>query len=484
MTLKKNLISGLLWIVLLNLLIKPFWILGVDRGVQNAVGAETYGLYFVAFNLAYIFNILLDLGVTNFNVRNIAQHPQLIEKHLSGILSIKILLLGLYLIVTLTMGMILGYESRQFWLLLWLSINQFLNSLITYLRSNFEGLLMFRMDSVLSVLDRILMILICGCLLWRPNAAAFQIEWFVYAQTAAYVFTAAVALVALARQTGLKRLHFSRPFTLSILRQSAPFALLVLLMASYNRLDPILLQRLLPDGVHQAGIYAGAFRLLDALTMIAYLVSVPLLPIYARLTKESNTEEIGSITQMVFAMMMVFSVTIAVTCAFNSQELMQLMYAEHTEASSQVFRILIYGIIPISMTYIFGTLLTANGSLKQLNIMATTTLVVNIGINLLLIPRWEAVGSAWASVIAQSVMALAQMILALKMFYTKHWPRYINLTFFYVILIIGINLLLRTTPMVWEWRMILAIGLAIVIAIGLRLINVKELIKIGFGNNE
>ena len=484
MTLKKNLLSGLLWIVLLNLLIKPLWILGVDRGVQNAVGAETYGLYFVVFNLAYIFNILLDLGVTNFNVRNIARHPQLIEKHLSGILSIKVLLLGLYLIVTLTVGMLLGYGSRQFWLLLWLSVNQFLNSLITYLRSNFEGLLMFRMDSILSVLDRILMIAICGYLLWRPDAPYFQIEWFVYAQTAAYLITAAVALIALGKHTGLKRLHFSKPFTLSILRQSAPFALLVLLMASYNRLDPILLQRILPDGAHQAGIYAGAFRLLDALTMIAYLVSVPLLPIYSRLTKERNIEEIGSITQMVFAMMMVFSVTVAVTCAFNSEELMQLMYSEHIEASARVFRILIYGIIPISMTYIFGTLLTANGSLKQLNIMAASTLIVNLGINLLLIPRWASLGSAWASVTAQSVMALAQTILALKMFYTKHWFRYINLTIFYVILIIGINCLLRTSAMQWEWRVVIALGFAMIIAIMLRLINVKELIKIALGDKE
>ena len=76
-------------------------------------------------------------------------------------------------------------------------------------------------------------------------------------------------------------LRWDYRFFLVILRKSVPFALLVLLMASYNRIDPILLRRLDSDAA--AGVYAGAFRLLDALTTVAYLVSVPLLPVFSRL---------------------------------------------------------------------------------------------------------------------------------------------------------------------------------------------------------
>ena len=76
MQLQRKLISGLFWILLLNLLIKPFWILGIEVGVQNAVSTSEYGIYITLFNLAYIFNILLDLGITNFNTRNIARHPR------------------------------------------------------------------------------------------------------------------------------------------------------------------------------------------------------------------------------------------------------------------------------------------------------------------------------------------------------------------------------------------------------------------------
>lgn len=37
---QKKLLSGLFWILLLNLLIKPFWILGIETGVQNTVGPD------------------------------------------------------------------------------------------------------------------------------------------------------------------------------------------------------------------------------------------------------------------------------------------------------------------------------------------------------------------------------------------------------------------------------------------------------------
>lgn len=419
---QKKLLSGLFWLLLANLVVKPFWILGIDVGVQNAVGNEAYGFYFAIFNLSYIFNILLDLGVTNFNTRNIAQHPQLITKHLPGILGIKLLLLALYLVVTFTTGALMGYGSEEFRLLAWLSVAQFLNSLILYLRSNFEGLLLFKWDSLFSVLDRILMILICGFLLWAPKLSIFNFQLsifhFVYAQATAYALTALLALVVIARKTHLSLLltplhSFSLPFMLVILKKSAPFALLVLLMASYNRIDPILLRALSSDGA--AGIYAGAFRLLDALSMIAYLVSVPLLPIFSKLCKEKKQPH--DILRIVFWPMMLFSLGVAVTGMLFAQPLMDLLYHGQGADYVPVFRVVIFGLIPIGITYIFGTLLTAGGHLRQLNIFALVTLALNVVVNLLLIPRFGATGSAWASLTAQTFIAVAQLLLALRLFH-------------------------------------------------------------------
>lgn len=409
---QRKLVSGLFWVLLANLLVKPLWILGVEVGVQNAVGDAMYGFYAAIFSFSYIFNILLDLGVTNFNTRNIAQHPQLIQKHLSGILGIKICLLVLYLVVTFTVGLMMGYGSDEFRLLALLTLCQFLNSLILYLRSNFEGLLLFKWDSLFSVLDRVLMIVICGCLLWTPLRERFNIYWFVYAQVTAYALTALLAFVVIARKARLRRLRWDWRFFLVILRKSAPFALLVLLMASYNRIDPVLLRRLAGDA--DAGVYAGAFRLLDALTMVAYLVSVPLLPVFSRLCREGGS--CVDVLRIVFWPLTLFAVVAAVLCAVFAEPLMQLLYHGNYAPYVPVFRVVIFGFIPISFTYIFGTLLTAGGYLRQLNLFAATTLVLNVAVNMMLIPCFGAVGSAWASLSAQSFMAVAQLLLAIRLF--------------------------------------------------------------------
>lgn len=420
---QKKLLSGLFWVLLANLIVKPLWLLGVEVGVQNAVGNEMYGFYFAVFNLSYIFNILLDLGITNFNTRNIAQHPQLIGKHLSGILGIKLCLLALYVVVTFSAGTLLGYGSTEFRLLAWLCLAQALNSLILYLRSNFEGLLLFRWDSLFSVLDRLLMIIICGMLLWGPQLSLFRFNFtiftFVYAQVAAYALTALLALVVIGRKAHLYRLRWDWCFLLVILRKSAPFALLVLLMASYNRLDPILLRRLAGDA--SAGVYAGAFRLLDALTMVAYLVSVPLLPVFSKLCSPARIStsggELAGTVRLVFWPMMLFASGSAVVCSLLADPLMRLLYHDGFPPYVPVFRIVVFGFIPISLTYIFGTLLTAGGHLRQLNLFAAGTLVLNVAVNLVLIPRLGAVGSAWASLTAQSFMAVAQLALAVRLFH-------------------------------------------------------------------
>lgn len=200
---RRKFVTNLILLLFLNLLIKPFWIFGIDRTVQNLVGDESYGMYFALLNFSLILNILLDLGITNYNNRNIAQHNFLLPKHLSNIVGLKFLLAFVYAIFSLTIAAIIGYDKIQFHLLFFLIVNQFLISFTFYLRSNISGLHLFRTDSIVSVLDRSFMIVICSFLLFtdrlRPK---FSIEWFVYAQTMAYALTTVIAFVLVLKQSG------------------------------------------------------------------------------------------------------------------------------------------------------------------------------------------------------------------------------------------------------------------------------------------
>ena len=284
---RRKFFTNLTLLLFLNLLIKPFWIFGIDRTVQNVVGAEEYGLYFSLFNFSLLLNMLLDLGITNYNNRNIAQNSQLLNKSLASIVSLKFLLAVIYFVITIIAAFIVGYEGRQFYLLLFLIFNQFIASFILYLRSNLSGLHYFKTDSILSVLDRTIMIIICGLLLWGGiTGNEFKIEWFVYAQTAAYLLTfACVIYFCLSAKAQFLKFKVRPYLFYRYTEKKLSFCTLTLLMAFYYRIDSVMLERMLPDGKEQAGIYAQGFRILDAAAMFAFLYAGLLLPMFSRMIK-------------------------------------------------------------------------------------------------------------------------------------------------------------------------------------------------------
>lgn len=87
--------------VFVNFLIKPFWVFGIDRTVQNRLGEADYGLYFAIFNFTYLFQILLDFGFQNYNNREVAADNSKIDELLPTIFSFKMLLLVAYLFYAL-----------------------------------------------------------------------------------------------------------------------------------------------------------------------------------------------------------------------------------------------------------------------------------------------------------------------------------------------------------------------------------------------
>jgi O-antigen/teichoic acid export membrane protein len=434
---QKTFLSNLILIVVLNLLIKPFYILGIDAEVQNRVGAEVYGNYFALLNFSFLLNILLDFGINNYNNRNVAQNPQLVNSYFGKLLSIRFLLFFLYFIFTLGAGFSIGYSLDEIYFLSLLVLNQFFVATIQFARSNFGGLHLFKIDSIISVLDRVLMIALCGVLLWSPFVKAdFKIEWFIYAQTFSYLFTAITSLVLLRIKIGTIKLKLKKVFSIALLKESFPYALLILLMTFYNKIDIVMIERILIDGDKQAGIYAQGFRYLDAVNMFALLFAGLLLPIFARLLK--NKESIKPILELGVKTLLPISIIVGMAAFFYSYDLMMLRYTSNILVASESFEYLILSFIPVSFTYVFGTLLTANGSLKQLNIMAIGGVFLNVMLNYILIPELKAEGAAIATLITQVCTALVQVCLALIIFKLK-----VNfkLILKFLVLIIGVVLI-------------------------------------------
>ena len=482
---QRKFFTNLILLLFLNLLIKPFWFFGIEVGVQKAVGESAYGFYFVILNLTMVMNILLDLGITNYNNKNIAQHHFLLQKHLGNIISIRFILAIFYAIVVFSIALILGYDAYKIYILSILVLNQFLSSFILYLRSNLSGLHLFRTDSLISVLDKLLMIGILSILLWGGlSSEPFRIEWFVYAQTLAFFITFLITLIAVLNKSGSIKIRFDYKFFIAFFKQSYPYALLIFLMAFYNRFDSIMIDALLPKNIsnnvpevstghYQVGVYAQAYRILDVASQFGYLFAALLLPIFSKMIKKK--EAIGEILQLSYSLIIVPAIIIAITASVFSNTIMNLLYISGTEYSTPIFSIIILGFISISTTYIFGTLLTANGNLKQLNIMAIIGIITNLSINFILIPSMKAEGAAYSSLITQSITALAQVIIAWKIFKLRF-------NYLYILKLIILSILsffvskyfLSQFSNIWLGISI-TIGISLIFAFSIKLLSIKNL---------
>lgn len=421
---QRKFISSLVLLLFLNILIKPLWIFGIDLEVQNRVGASAYGIYAAVFSFTMVFNVLLDLGLTQYNNRAIAQNPTEVARNFSKLTSLKLFLGIFYLLVTLLIGYFLGYTVHVFWLLLILSINQFMASFLLFLRSHLAGLHLFKSDSILSVLDKILMILSCGILLFTPVLKMdFNIIHFALAQLGSYVAVVGIGFVMVRKKARIFKWSINYQRFRKDLRNSLPYALLIMLMALYTRIDSIMLEQI--SGSFEAGIYAQAFRLLDAVNQFAYLVGLLLLSIFARMFAEK--QDVEPITKLSFSLIIAGTLAVSLSTGFAAPGLLSALYVEHSELSTPVFRILIGSSVAFGATYVFGTLLTARGNLRVLNMVALGGFVLNLILNFVLIPLYGATGAASATIFTQFATAAVQLGLSFRLagisFKNTYWAQ-------------------------------------------------------------
>jgi O-antigen/teichoic acid export membrane protein len=408
-------LSNFSFTFVLNLAVKLFWVLGIEVTVQNILGTTVYGAYFELFQFTYLFFIILDLGLSNYNSRVLAGDATRLKELFSSMLTIKMGLSIVYLLVLFFASLLVGYSYEKRAMVMFIGINQVLLSLMLYLRSNVSALHFFRADALLSVLDRFIMGLLCAGLIWLPFFRDhFSLYTFLFVQLIGYLSAVSVALAVVMRR-GVK-ISFrwdGRTFT-DILKKSYPFAILFTLMSLYTRIDAVMLGRLLPDGEFHAGVYASAFRLLDACIIFAVLLSNLLLPMFSRMI--SRKEKVDGLVRESYQIVLIAATILPFAFYFYSKPFYTFLYHENPEYGSEVFGLLFFNFIPMAFGYIFGTLLTAGNRLFVLNGISIAGLALNVLLNLLLIPAMQAKGATIATLITQSFVTLSAAVFSVRYF--------------------------------------------------------------------
>lgn len=471
---QRKFILNLILIIFINLLIKPLYIFGIELHVQNLLGSNSYGLYYSLFNLSFILSIIIDPGITNYNNRHIAQNEHLLSASFSKITITKIILSGIYILAISIYAISIGYNAFEWQLCGLLVLGQIFNSFTLYNRSNLAGLHLFKSDTFISILDKLIMIVLCIPILYfNVFISSFDIRMFVLLQTLSFGGSAIISFYFVKKHTSFFEFKIKWNEFLVVLKNSYPYAILASLMLVYAKADTVLIKELYPNGNEQVGIYAAAYRLIDALNMIAVLFSGLLYPIFARMIKEKSN--VSTLVRTAFSILVLPSLVFALFSMMSANSILEFLSKNHPFESAEIYKIIIFTFVFICIGYVFGTLLTANGNIRLLNKIALVGVILNISLNIIFIPKYGALSSAYISIITFGFVSITQMIFSFRIFSFKLKMKSLLLSALSAILIYFLYYLVNHIDINWIWKLTFGSSISILILWFCRLLPLREL---------
>lgn len=409
----RSFVKNLLWLQAINWLVKPLWILWIERTVQVQLGNEWYGNYFVHFNTGLLFAVLLDAGLNSYIAREVAASGRM--KHPRRMLFFRLILGGIYVFLV---ALFAWKQSLDWRILGFVVLNQILASLVLIQRSVLQGRRLFVSDGFLSVADRFVAILASAWFLFGSEGSFNGLNGivvFLTAQTFGYVFALLIGsyLLRFNSSLGDDRLLEDGTSWMDWFSEVKWYVLMALFMSVFTRIDALMIRNYSSDnGLIQAGLYAQGYRLLDAALIFSTLLSTQLLPLFSH--KLAQKENAGDLVWGSFRLVIWVGLSASVVAFTFGDLILKLLYKEDTrEVSYWIFSFLMTSFIPMAAIHVFGTFVTAMGKLKWLTGSAVLAMLVNVVFNYWLVPKLGAAGAALICLLTQTVFVMMCFRLAL-----------------------------------------------------------------------
>lgn len=194
----------------------------------------------------------------------------------------------------------------------------------------------------------------------------------------------------------------------SLLQKSWPLIFSNLVVVLFVKVDLMLLDALASPA--QLGEYVSAARISELWYAIPTVISVAMLP--SLITKRNNSKK-GYLQTLEKWLRLSFwsSLCIAIGMVFVAPVIIPFLYGTRYAAASQILMIHIWASIPVFLNAAFVQYMFIEGAYKMYLYGNTCGLVVNVGLNLWLIPRYGGTGAAIATVAAYSTVYCMMVVL-------------------------------------------------------------------------
>jgi len=404
----KRFFGNISFVVLLNLLVKPGWVV-VENLVQDRLGHATFGLITALSALTMVVAALSDLGLTPYSVQRVAAEPTFMAETFPTLLPLRGALNAVALAAMLAMGWVLGYRGPELWLLLAVGAALLLTQYGQFLRGTLQAHQKFNTDAVLSVVEKFVLLGAVVALL----PVGLTLPRYVGARLGAAAFTTVLLYGLMTRFFGRIRYRWQGPVAGKALRASLPFALMTLLYGMNERIDMVMLERLASPT--EAGYYAGAYRWVDAVMMYAWTVLPLFFAKFASVPKDAGAQrELLRFGQRIVTLPLLFVVAFVL---FRGEVLFwQFSHSSGPELARMTLclKILFINVLVHAFFAIYSTLLTSTAHEKAVSWLVAGSILLNVGLNLFLLPRYGAVAASLDTLLCAAAVSVGYLVLVAR----------------------------------------------------------------------
>lgn len=198
----------------------------------------------------------------------------------------------------------------------------------------------------------------------------------------------------------IKLVSIDKSFLKNFLKETWPMGVYMILFSGYDRaVDSVLIKQMI--GVTDLAYYGLAYKIYGNLIQPAYFLINSVFPLMS-----GKTENKRKLFWQTTGLMFLGALIVAPTIYLLSPVIIKVLAGGEFVASIKILRILLVAMVFAYLGHLVGFTLIAKGKQKLILFIGIISLIVNIGGNLLFIPRFGIVGAAWVTVVTEAVAGL------------------------------------------------------------------------------
>jgi O-antigen/teichoic acid export membrane protein len=369
------------------------------------LGAEKFGMFSFALAFTTMFSIFTDLGLGALTAREIARDPSVAGRYVGNSLAIKVCVSILLVGVVSLVARLLGYPATTVAVVAVVSVFMLANAVSMYYGFVFQGFERMEFTALCRTLQTGALI-VGGFLLSRGEAMTLRYAWlYVGAGFASAVASGAMAATVLVAPS--LRLDFRE--LKRMLRAAFPFGLASVFVVLYYWSGTALLSKMRGDT--EVGLYSAAFRLVLGVGFLSYAFSGAMYPVMSRLHGgAAGRLKAGLTTSLRYVT--ILAVPLGVFGSVLAGPLVGFAYGSQYEGSVAMLRVLAWWGGFASLNSLLSNYLYAVDRPRVVVLQSVVGLIVNVGLNFLLIPLLGGMALAVSITVAEFagtvILVLAQ----------------------------------------------------------------------------